>query len=116
MRRSSYSPQTTLLCLVSQAQSGRTDEQRCSINPLSPGHMDNKQTNQCSFCSSTSFKQIKMSRRFLNSLLAPKIGGSMTSGQHDQRCSAPKIQLGSPAPPKEVSFSTRIPVWVRLTH
>uniref|UniRef100_A0A8C1BDI8 Uncharacterized protein n=1 Tax=Cyprinus carpio carpio TaxID=630221 RepID=A0A8C1BDI8_CYPCA len=35
-----------LFCLVSQAQSGRMDEQRCSINPLSPGHMDNSQSDQ----------------------------------------------------------------------
>lgn len=38
--------QDQLLYLVSQAQSGRIDEQRCSINPLSPSprHMDNSQS------------------------------------------------------------------------
>lgn len=100
--------QDQLLCLVSQTQRGRMDEQRCSINPLSPSprHMENSQSGQSviikfnqvnnstnalksqpiregsllSACLYTPSKQSKMSRIFLNSFLTPKIDGSMISG------------------------------------
>ncbi len=59
--------QDQLLCLVSQAQSGRMDEQRCSINPLSPRHMDNSQSGKSVMCNngSNSYKDLTKSAQFL---------------------------------------------------
>ncbi|XP_042575692.1 uncharacterized protein LOC109044891 [Cyprinus carpio] len=114
--------QDQLFCLVSQAQSGRMDEQRCSINPLSPGHMDNSQSDQdvekfFKLIASTQSRRFDDQRATLNKLpeitsphgmtaqdsdqlfsMVSRIQGSRID---DQRCSAPKIQLGSPAPPKK---------------
>ncbi|XP_016131477.1 uncharacterized protein [Sinocyclocheilus grahami] len=114
--------QDQLLCLVSQAQSGRMDEQRCSINPLSPGHMDNSQSDQDAetffkLIASTQNRRFDDQRATLNQLPEIKSPHGMTAQDSDQlfsmvsrmqgsriddqRCSAPKIQLGSPAPPKK---------------
>ncbi|XP_059389897.1 uncharacterized protein LOC132123258 isoform X2 [Carassius carassius] len=114
--------QDQLLCLVSQAQSRRMDEQRCSINPLSPGRMENSQSDQdvekfFKLIASTQSRRFDDQRATLNQL--PEItsprGMTAADSDHlfsmvsriqgsridDQRCYAPNIQLGSPAPPKK---------------
>ncbi|XP_059415128.1 G-protein-signaling modulator 1-like [Carassius carassius] len=114
--------QDQLLCLVSQAQNGRMDEQRCSINPLSRRHMDNSQSDQdvekfFKLIANTQNRQLDDQRATLNRLPEIKSPHSMTAQDSDQlfsmisriqgsriddqRCSAPKIHLGSPAPPKK---------------
>ncbi|KAL1278604.1 hypothetical protein QQF64_025277 [Cirrhinus molitorella] len=114
--------QDQLLCLVSQAQSGRIDEQRCSINPLSPEHVDNSQSDQdvekfFKLIANTQNRRLDNQRATLNLLPEIKSPHGMTAQDSDQlfsmvsriqgsriddqRCSAPKIQLGSPAPPKK---------------
>ncbi|XP_052406314.1 serine/arginine repetitive matrix protein 1 isoform X2 [Carassius gibelio] len=114
--------QDQLLCLVSQAQSRRMDEQRCSINPLSPGRMENTQSDQdvekfFKLIASTQSRRFDDQRATLNQLpeitsprgitaadsdhlfsMVSRIQGSRID---DQRCYAPNIQLGSPAPPKK---------------
>ncbi|XP_016103666.1 uncharacterized protein [Sinocyclocheilus grahami] len=114
--------QDQLLCLVSRAQSGRMDEQRCSINPLSTGHMDNSQSDQdvekfFKLIANTQNGRLDDQRATLNRLPEIKSPHGMTAQDSDQlfsmvsriqgsriddqRCSAPKIHLGSPAPPKK---------------
>ncbi|XP_051569765.1 uncharacterized protein LOC127450074 [Myxocyprinus asiaticus] len=115
--------QDQLLNLVSQVQRGRMDEQRCSINPLSPSprHMDNKQSDQDA---EQFFKLITntQNRRLDDQRATINLSGTQRSSHvsvqdsdqlfnmvsrlqgsriDDQRCSAPHIQLGSPAPPRK---------------
>ncbi|XP_067285111.1 uncharacterized protein [Pseudorasbora parva] len=116
--------QDQLLCLVSQAQRGRMDEQRCSINPLSPSprHMDNSQSDQDAdnffkLITNTQSRRLDDQRATLNLVPSKQAPPGMTAQESDQlftmvsrkqgsrkddQCSsAPKIQLGSPAPPKK---------------
>ncbi|XP_051571690.1 uncharacterized protein LOC127451216 isoform X2 [Myxocyprinus asiaticus] len=115
--------QDQLLNLVSQVQRGRMDEQRCSINPLSPSPrcIDNNQLDQDA---EQFFKLIAntQNRRLDDQRATFNLPGTQTSshvtGQDsdqlfnmisrlqgsridDQCCSAPQIQLGSPAPPRK---------------
>ncbi|XP_057202099.1 uncharacterized protein LOC130561657 isoform X1 [Triplophysa rosa] len=111
--------QDRLFCLVSQAQRGSIDKQRCSINPLShssrPSDQDAEQF--FSLIANTQNRRLDDQRATLN--LLPEIQQSTgVTGQEsdqlfnivsriqgsridDQRCSAPHIQLGSPAPPRK---------------
>ncbi|XP_039542191.1 uncharacterized protein LOC120489444 isoform X2 [Pimephales promelas] len=116
--------QDQMLCLVSQAQRGRMDDQRCSINPLSPSprHMDNSQSDQdvenfFKLISNTQNRRFDDQRVTLKPLSGKQTPSGMTaeesdqlfnmvsriqgSRMDDQSCSAPKIQLGSPAPPRK---------------
>ncbi|XP_048044615.1 uncharacterized protein LOC125267216 isoform X1 [Megalobrama amblycephala] len=116
--------QDQLFSLVSQAQCGRMDEQRCSINPLSPSpkSMDNSQADQdienfFKLISNTQNRRFDDQRATLNLLPGKQAPSGMTdqdsdqlfnmvsrmqgSRIDDQRCSAPKIQLGTPAPPRK---------------
>ncbi|KAK7175230.1 hypothetical protein R3I93_002205 [Phoxinus phoxinus] len=116
--------QDQMLCLVSQVQRGRMDEQRCSINPLSssPRHKENSQSDQdvenfFKLISNTQNRRFDDQRVTLKPLPGKQAAPGMTaqesdqlfnmvsrmqgSRMDDQSCSAPKIQLGSPAPPKK---------------
>ncbi|XP_073801155.1 uncharacterized protein isoform X2 [Danio rerio] len=114
--------QDQLLCLVSQAQRGRIEEQRCSINPFAPGHSDNTQSDQevekfFKLIANTQNRRLDDQRATLNLLPVVQTPTGMTTQESDQlfnmvsrlqgsriddqRCAAPNIQLGSPAPPKK---------------
>ncbi|CAM4342661.1 unnamed protein product [Leuciscus chuanchicus] len=116
--------QDQLLRLISQTQRGRMDEQCCSINPLSPSPrlMENSQSDQdvenfFKLISNTQNRRFDDQRVTLKPLPGKQAPPGMTaqesdqlfnmvsriqgSRMDDQSCSAPKIQLGSPAPPKK---------------
>ncbi|XP_056608281.1 G-protein-signaling modulator 1-like [Triplophysa dalaica] len=117
--------QDQLFCLVSQAQRGSLDKQRCSINPLSHSsrpsdlHLQTDQEAEQFFnlIANTQNRRFDDQRATLN-LLPEVLHSTGVTGQEsdqlfnlvsriqgsridDQRCSAPHIQLGSPAPPRK---------------
>uniref|UniRef100_A0A672R6A1 Uncharacterized protein n=1 Tax=Sinocyclocheilus grahami TaxID=75366 RepID=A0A672R6A1_SINGR len=84
-----FSP--SFLLTISRAQSGRMDEQRCSINPLSTGHMDNSQSGTVSqpakffkLIANTQNGRLDDQRATLNRLPEIKSPHGMTAQDSDQ--------------------------------
>uniref|UniRef100_A0A8C1RN99 Uncharacterized protein n=1 Tax=Cyprinus carpio TaxID=7962 RepID=A0A8C1RN99_CYPCA len=76
---------------ISQAQNGRMDEQRCSINPLSPRHKDNSQSGKSAnvekffkLIANTQNCQLDDQRATLNRLPEIKSPHGMTAQDSDQ--------------------------------
>nr|XP_055044350.1 uncharacterized protein LOC129430815 isoform X1 [Misgurnus anguillicaudatus]XP_055044360.1 uncharacterized protein LOC129430815 isoform X1 [Misgurnus anguillicaudatus]XP_055044370.1 uncharacterized protein LOC129430815 isoform X1 [Misgurnus anguillicaudatus]XP_055044377.1 uncharacterized protein LOC129430815 isoform X1 [Misgurnus anguillicaudatus] len=112
--------QDKLFCLVSEAQRGRIEDQRCSINPLShsTSHIDNIQSDQHADQFFTLIADTQNQRLNDQRATLPATSSDLTGQESDQlfniisrlqqglriddqRCFAPQIQLGSPAPPRK---------------
>uniref|UniRef100_A0A673N362 Uncharacterized protein n=1 Tax=Sinocyclocheilus rhinocerous TaxID=307959 RepID=A0A673N362_9TELE len=106
-----FSP--SFLLTISRAQSGRMDEQRCSINPLSTGHMDNSQSGKSAnvekffkLIANTQNGRLDDQRATLNRLPEIKSPHGMTAQDSDQLFSSPtksSRRSGSFSPDSEVS-------------